>query len=362
MKLRNLLYAATLLAVPVAVHAQPVTGPYVNLGIGADYLMQMSAHGSSPAFNGSELKGTWGVAGAIAGGWGFGNGFRAELELNERYQNPDFGSFPKAHGNASLNTYGVMANGFYDFDIGMPWIYPYVGAGVGYEMTSVSSAEATNGTAPGTTASLNSSTRGGFGAQGMVGASFPIQPVPGLSVTAEYRFMGVFNDEFFGANESIGGAAGPHTEFKIGPQYHQAAMVGIRYAFGVAPPPPPPPAPAPTVAAQPAPARTYLVFFDWDKSDLTARAKQIISEAAQASTTVATTKIQVSGHADTSGTPAYNQALSMRRAQTVGAELVRDGVNQNEIMIQAFGDTRPLVPTGPGVREPQNRRVEIVLQ
>jgi len=123
-----------------------------------------------------------------------------------------------------------------------------------------------------------------------------------------------------------------------------------------------PPAPAPMAAPAPAPARTYLVFFDWDKSDLTARARQIISEAAQASTHVATTKIQVNGNADTSGTPAYNQGLSLRRAQAVGAELVKDGVAQNIIMIQAFGDTRPLVPTGPGVREPQNRRVEIILQ
>ena len=339
-----------------------MNGPYVSLGLGADYMMKMSAHGSSPAFNNSQLKGTWGVAGVVSGGWGFGNGFRAELELNERYQQPDFTSFPAASGSADVNSYGVMANGFYDFDIGMPWIYPYVGAGAGYEFTSLSSAAAHNGTAPETTASLNSTTRGGFGAQGMIGASFPIQAVPGLSITAEYRFMGVFNDEFFGASESGAGAAGTHTEFKLGPQYHQAALVGIRYAFGAPPPPPPAPAPAPRMAAAPAPARTYLVFFDWDKSDLTARAKQIISEAAQASTHVATTKIQVSGHADTSGTPQYNQGLSMRRAQAVGAELVRDGVAQNIIMIQAFGDTRPLVPTGPGVREPQNRRVEIVLK
>ena len=363
MKLRNLLLAATLLAIPVAVKAQPVVGPYVNLGVGFDYLMKMSAHGDDPAFSGSELDGAPGAVGVVSAGWGFGYGFRAELELNERYQQPDFTSFPANSGHATLNTYGAMANAFYDFDIGMPWIYPYIGAGAGYEFTSLSSGTATNGTVPGTTASIQDTTRGGFAAQGIAGASFPIQSVPGLSITAEYRFMGVFSNEYFGANEAIGGAAGPHTEFKLGPQYHQAALVGIRYAFGVAP------AVVQTqqvtqaaAAPAPAPARTYLVFFDWDKSDLTARARQIISEAAQASTQVATTKIQVSGHADTSGTPQYNQALSMRRAQAVGAELVRDGVAQNIIMIQAFGDTRPLVPTGPGVREPQNRRVEIVLQ
>ena len=259
-----------------------------------------------------------------------------------------------------MNTYGVMANGFYDFSVGLPWMYPYVGAGVGYELTSIGNASATNGTAPGTTATLQDTTRGSFAAQGILGASFPIQGVPGLSVTAEYRFMGAFHNMYVGADETIGGVGAGHTEFKLGPQYHQAALVGIRYVFGVRPAVVV--APAPRAAPAPAPARTYLVFFDWDKSDLTARARQIIAEAAQASTSVATTQIQVTGNADTSGTPAYNQALSMRRAQAVGAELVKDGVAQNIIMIQAFGDTRPLVPTGPGVREPQNRRVEIVLK
>ena len=104
------------------------------------------------------------------------------------------------------------------------------------------------------------------------------------------------------------------------------------------------------------------MFFDWDKSDLTDRARQIIADAAQASTHVQTTQIEVDGHADLSGTPQYNQGLSMRRAQAVGSELVKDGVPQNIIMIQAFGDTRPLVPTARGVREPQNRRVEIILK
>ena len=53
---------------------------------------------------------------------------------------------------------------------------------------------------------------------------------------------------------------------------------------------------------------------------------------------------------------------AMRRAQTVAAELVRNGVAKGEIAIKAFGDTVLLVPTGPGVREPQNRRVEIIIR
>jgi outer membrane protein OmpA-like peptidoglycan-associated protein len=134
---------------------------------------------------------------------------------------------------------------------------------------------------------------------------------------------------------------------------------GVRMRFGIEAPAAPVEVKAAPAAA---PARTYLVFFDWDKADLTDRAKQIIADAARASSHTNTTKIEVDGHADTSGTHQYNQALSLKRAQAVGAELVRDGVPQNIIMISAFGDTRPLVPTGPGIREPQNRRVEIVLK
>jgi OmpA-OmpF porin, OOP family len=103
------------------------------------------------------------------------------------------------------------------------------------------------------------------------------------------------------------------------------------------------------------------VFFDWDKAALTDRARQIISDAAAGSTKVQYTRLEVNGYTDTSGTPKYNQALSVRRAQVVAAELVKDGVPKSAIAIQGFGETNPLVPTGANVREPQNRRVEIVI-
>ena len=70
----------------------------------------------------------------------------------------------------------------------------------------------------------------------------------------------------------------------------------------------------------------------------------------------------MNGYTDTSGTHQYNQGLSVRRARAVQAELIKDGVPQSAITIQGFGDTQLLVPTGPGVREPQNRRVEIVIR
>ena len=104
------------------------------------------------------------------------------------------------------------------------------------------------------------------------------------------------------------------------------------------------------------------MFFDWDKYNLTDRARQIIAEAAQNSTRVQYTRIEVNGYTDTSGSARYNQGLSVRRAEAVAAELVRDGVPRNAISIQGFGETHLLVPTGPNVREPQNRRVEIIIR
>jgi outer membrane autotransporter protein len=135
--------------------------------------------------------------------------------------------------------------------------------------------------------------------------------------------------------------------------------IGLRLTFGA--PPPLPPALVPAVAPAPAAVRSYLVFFDWDKATLTDRAREIIREAAHNSTQVQYTRIDVNGYTDTSGTPRYNQGLSMRRAQAVAGELVRDGVPAGAISIQGFGETHLLVPTGAGVREPQNRRVEIIL-
>ncbi len=138
----------------------------------------------------------------------------------------------------------------------------------------------------------------------------------------------------------------------------------VNVAFGT-PPEPTPASPGVVNAPPPAPAvpvRTYLVFFDWDRADLTDRARQIVSTAAQASSHVQTTRIEVNGYTDLSGTASYNQRLSIRRAQSVESELVRDGVARSEIAIHGYGETNPLVPTAKGVREPQNRRVEIILK
>ena len=122
----------------------------------------------------------------------------------------------------------------------------------------------------------------------------------------------------------------------------------------VAEAPPPPPAIAP--------ARDYLVFFNFNKSDLTADAQAIIKTAADNAEKSSVTKLSVTGHTDTVGSDAYNMRLSMRRAVSVQKELEHDGVPAGEIAIFAKGKHDLLVPTADGVKEPQNRRVQIVLE
>jgi OOP family OmpA-OmpF porin len=105
----------------------------------------------------------------------------------------------------------------------------------------------------------------------------------------------------------------------------------------------------------------FLVFFNFNKSDLTDDARSIIKTAASEAGQQQVTKLTVTGHTDTVGSDAYNMRLSMRRAVAVEKELVHDGVPEGEIAIFAKGKRDLLVPTADGVKEPQNRRVQIVL-
>ena len=118
--------------------------------------------------------------------------------------------------------------------------------------------------------------------------------------------------------------------------------------------PPPVAAPAPSVP------KSYLVFFDFNKSDLTPQAVSIVNQAAANAGPAKVTQLTVTGHTDTVGSDAYNMRLSRRRAESVAAQLEKDGIPSSEISIVAKGKRDLLVPTADGVKEPQNRRVQIV--
>jgi outer membrane protein OmpA-like peptidoglycan-associated protein len=144
-------------------------------------------------------------------------------------------------------------------------------------------------------------------------------------------------------------------------------MFGVtaKYTFGAPPAPPEAPkgseyTPPPVVAATPSVPHSYMVFFDFNKSDLTAQATAIVDQAAKNAGPAKATQINVTGHTDTVGSDAYNMRLSRRRAESVAAELEKQGISSSEIEIIAKGKQDLLVPTKDGVREPQNRRVTIV--
>jgi OmpA-OmpF porin, OOP family len=338
MTLRTKLLAATLLAAPLfalspAAKAQPVTGLYVGLGAGGNVAMDEAPGFGGHFFFDDRFRFNVGGVGVGSVGWGFGNGFRVELEGDYRYNDV------RHEGALNQMNYGAMANVLFDLDVRSPYVFPYIGVGGGWTQTRLNIDHGV--------------TNDNFAYQGIFGLSFPMPWVVGLSATAEYRFFGVANPGGF--------VFGPGAKLDINQDLNHSFLIGLRYAFNTAPPPPPP-APAVVVAPAPTPARSYLVFFDWDRADLTERARQVVAEAARNVGRVQVTRIEVNGYTDTSGTPQYNEGLSMRRARTVQAELVRDGVAANEIEIHGYGETHLLVPTADGVREPQNRRVEIILR
>jgi OOP family OmpA-OmpF porin len=369
MSLKKALLAATMLALPIAAQAQPVTGLYVGAGAGLNMLQQTDATLTGAIAQGLtaaerqgnfEFEAGWGAV--ISLGWGFGNGVRAEIEGSYRENNINavtgYG-LPAAdmRGSGSARSYGVMANALYDFDLGpaMP-VMPYIGIGAGYVWHQYD-ARITYPAVAGAATVLDGD-QGRFAYQAIVGAAIPLNDVaPGLALTAEYRFVGTLGHEI-ATRDTFNGAVVARGNTEVD-NFNHSLMLGLRYAFNAAAPAP---APVAAPAAAPAPARTFLVFFDFDRADLTDRARAIIAEAAQNAQRTGSARIEVAGHADRSGTPQYNQRLSERRAQAVAAELERRGVARSAMTIQAFGESRPLVPTADGVREPQNRRVEIVLR
>jgi len=106
-------------------------------------------------------------------------------------------------------------------------------------------------------------------------------------------------------------------------------------------------------------AGTFRIFFGFDEASLTSEARQVIAQAADEWRRSGAALVSVVGHTDTVGSEAYNLELSERRAESVAQELIRQGVPAAEITTIGRGESDLLVPTGDGVAEPQNRRVEI---
>jgi outer membrane protein OmpA-like peptidoglycan-associated protein len=316
MKKHIVILGAVVAMAPIASHAQEINaqpGFYVGAGGGITTPL------SSP-------NNTTGIGWVVGGKFGYDFvGPRVDLDVGYG-QSPTNINIP---GTALTNKAGqltALANLSYDF---MPTsvITPYIGAGVGVAFVD-------SNTALGSTQ---------FAWDALIGARYQITNA--FSFGLEARYVGTTDP----------GVTVNGTYFS-GRNHNFLALAGFAYKFGqpVAAPPPPPPA----TAAAP----SFMVFFDWDRSNLSQQALNTIKQAADQFKSTGKARITATGHTDKSGPDSYNMALSLRRANAVKDALVRDGVPATAISVIGKGETQPLVQTADGVREPQNRRVEIVLQ
>jgi len=148
----------------------------------------------------------------------------------------------------------------------------------------------------------------------------------------------------------------------------QYVTAGVGLTFNAAPPPPPPP---PVVAqapkpAPPPPVKKKIVLrgvnFDFDKANIRPDAKPVLDEAIATLKQEGTVSIVAEGHTDSRGTDAYNQKLSLRRANAVRDYLVAGGISANRISVEGFGESKPVASNKTDDGRAQNRRVELRIQ
>jgi OOP family OmpA-OmpF porin len=288
--------------------------------------------------------------------------------------------------SGSIHSNAIMTNVIYDIGTwAWNWwvpITPHIGAGVG--AVDVSTSASINSFTlrnpigapinPSSPVSVPAGTYGGtlisgsgwrFGYQAIAGLRFEFSPA--VAFDLDYRYLGT-TDQTITNNSSArypfpngsGTARGVNccTGGSFTSKYTSnniVASITMKFGAPPAPPPPLPPAPPP-----PPPQKVFLVFFDWDKYNITPEGEKIIELAAQQYKAGGSVKLQVTGYTDTTGSYAYNQRLSERRANAVAGRLAALGVARSDMAVsgRSFNDLR--VPTPLGVREPQNRRVEIL--
>jgi outer membrane protein OmpA-like peptidoglycan-associated protein len=114
------------------------------------------------------------------------------------------------------------------------------------------------------------------------------------------------------------------------------------------------------LAAMPPPPKIYTLYFVEGTAQITPDSQATLDQLRQVVTP--TSDVQITGHTDTTGDVALNDKLSLDRAVQVRAALVQDGLPVGNARVTGRGERELRVPTGPGVSEPLNRRVEVIIR
>jgi len=314
------------------------TGWYLSLAAGPNWVEDAKAVEETGAPKSTFTFDT-GYAVAAAVGYDFGDHWRAELEVAYRHNNVN--NVCTAGGcsstSASLWELSEMVNVLYDFQLGGNWSAS-VGAGIGGNLVTW----------------RNSVSFDDYVFAGQLIAEVGYQFADRWQAFASYRYVMMSDPNFSPNVEGLSEDAPISMEKR-----DHTLLIGVRFdlqADHVAPPPerhePPP---------EPKRPRQFIVFFGFNKSNLSAEAERVVHEAAAAAHQFGSAQIIVVGHTDTVGSNSYNMRLSLRRAAVVKAELVEDGIKRDMIEASGKGETELMVQTGDGVKEPQNRRATIDL-
>jgi len=325
--------------------------------------------GTTPRAASADHEAGWDADATI--GYDFGP-FRAEAEVGYRKANINgytsslttpaingagatFAAAPGTYNYAAgtSSALSFMVNGMLDFGDD-DTLSGFVGGGVGVARVDTNIGLNTRGDFLDDSDSV-------FAWQAIAGIRAPL--TDSIDVTLKYRF---FNAD----NVRLVDITGRNYDGRF---RSHSILGGITFNFGgpaepvVVPTPEPTPTPvwtptptptpvAPIVTCTPGP---YIVFFDWDKSDITPEAAGILDNAISNYQNCGNASVMLAGHADRSGSASYNVGLSQRRADSVKGYMTARGIPGGVIGTEAFGESQPRVATADGVRELQNRRVEV---
>jgi OOP family OmpA-OmpF porin len=351
-----LLAGAAIVALGSAAQAGELRGTYFTIEGGASWVgderffqqLVFTTGASSSSTVQSAFDTGWSVFASL--GYAFDNNFRAEIEAG--YRRNDIDRLLSSGGltltpDGELSEFTLMANILYDFYL-TKRLSASIGAGAGVDFAqfdaNVFSLEDDDWV---------------FAYQALFGLNYALGERTQLFLN--YRYLRA-DAPAYAVN--LGGAPAS-TQFATfqGDLEKQAVTVGLRFALNgeAAPPPPAPPPPPPPPPAPKAP-KEFIVFFGYDKANVTPEAQRVIEDAAFAAKEWGAASILIVGHTDSMGSSSYNQGLSLKRAGAVRHALEALGVPAGMIQATGKGESELLVQTGDAVKEPQNRRATINLQ